>query len=130
LYGNVVTINTMAVVGAILVIAIASLAALFAFLNWRTAQTYRPTAEQILSILDAVLASRVTYIAWDEFICVPIRHNANLERVRLECVALEQDCYIDETPAQWRGNAGFNAKGFARIGEIRDSLMPHDVKRA
>ena len=120
----------MVTIGAIVVVAIASLAALFVFLNWRTAQTYRPTTEEILSILDAVLANRVTYIAWDEFICVPIRHNADLERVRLECVALEQDCYIEKTTAQWRGDAGFNAKGLARIGKMRDSLMPREVKRA
>jgi hypothetical protein len=122
--------NPMATVGVILVVAIALLAALFAFLNWRTAQTYRPSVEQILSILDAVLANRVTYLAWDEFVCVPIRHHADLERVRLECVALEQGCYIDyKPPNEWRGNAGFNAKGLARIAEIRDSLMPRDLKR-
>jgi hypothetical protein len=122
-------INTT--VGATLVSAIALLAALFGFLNWRTAQTYRPSVEQILSILDAVLANRVTYLAWDEFVCVPIRHHAELERVRLECVALEQDCYIDYKPTgEWRGDAGFNAKGLARIGEIRDSLIPRDLNRA
>jgi hypothetical protein len=112
----------MAIVGAILVVAIAPLAALFAFLKWRTAQTYRPSVEQILSILDAVLANDVTYLAWDDFICVPIRHHANLERVRLECVALEQDCYIDKPTGQWREDAGFNTTGLARIREIRDSL--------
>ena len=121
----------MAIVGAILVAAVAVLAALFAFLKWRTAQTYRPSAERILSILDAVLANRVTYLAWDEFVCVPIRHNAELERVRLECVALEQDCYFDNRrTGEWRGDAGFNANGLTRIREIRDSLRPSDLKRA
>jgi hypothetical protein len=124
-------INPMATVAGILVAAIALLAAFFAFLNWRTAQTYRPSVEQVLSILDAVLANRVTYLAWDEFVCVPIRHDAELERVRFECVALEQDCYIDYKPTrEWRGDAGFNAKGLARIAEIRDSLMPLDLNRA
>ena len=101
----------MAIVGAILVVAVALLAAFFAFLSWRTAQTYRPSVEQILSILDAVLANRVTYLAWDEFLCVPIRHHAKLEQVRLACVALEQGCYFDAKPmGEWRGDAGFKQR--------------------
>ena len=98
--------------------------ALFAFLNLRTARTYRPTVDQIVSTLDAVLASRGTYSAWDEFICVPIRHDEDLEKVRLYCIALESETYLDKSRAAgWRGDAGFNATGLARIKEIRDSLV-------
>jgi hypothetical protein len=58
---------------------------LFAILNWRTAKTYRPTPQHVLHVLDAVLAGTVTYMEWDTFICVPIRHDARLEAVRLKC---------------------------------------------
>ena len=120
----------MVTLSVVVVGVIAVLAALFAFLNLRTARTYRPTVDQIVSILDAVLARRVTYRAWDEFICVPIRHNADLELVRLKCVALEADSYLNKSRAEWRGDAGFNAIGLARIGEIRDSLVLRDVQGA
>ncbi len=122
--------HSLVTISIVVVGVIAVVAALFAFLNFRTTRTYRPTVHQIVSILDAVLAGRVTYQAWDEFICVPIRHNADLERVRLRCVALEADSYLDKSRPEWRGDAGFNAVGLARIGEIRDSLVLHDAQNA
>jgi len=85
-WGKLARMLSLSTVSVVVVGVIAVLAALFALLNLRTSRTYRPTVDQIVSILDAVLARRVTYRAWDKFICVPIRHNADLERVRLECV--------------------------------------------
>ena len=114
---SLVTISIVGV-GVIAVVAV-----LFRFLKFHTTRTYRPSIHQIVSILDAVLAGRVTYQAWDEFICVPIRHNADLERVRLRCVALEADSYLDKSTREWRGDAGFNEVGLTRIREIRDSLV-------
>lgn len=114
----------------VVVSIVALLAALFVLFKFLTARTYRPTADQVASILDAVLASKVTYQAWDKFICVPIRHNADLERIRLACVALEEDCYLEMSGGQGRGDAGFNAMGLARIRDIRGSLTTRDAERA
>jgi hypothetical protein len=89
--------HSLVSISIVVVSVIAVGVALFAFLNFRTTRTYRPTVHEIISILDAVLEGRVTYQAWDKFICVPIRHNADLERVRLRCVALEADSYLDKS---------------------------------
>jgi hypothetical protein len=102
-WGKLGRMRSLSTVLFVVVGVIAVLAALFALLNLRTSRTYRPTVDQIVSILDAVLARRVTYREWDEFICVPIRHNADLERVRLECVALETESYLDKSRAESRG---------------------------
>jgi hypothetical protein len=122
--------HSLVTLSFVLVGVVALVTAIFAFLNFSTARTYRPTVDQVVSILDAVIARRVTYQAWDEFICVPIRYNADLEQVRLRCVALEADSYLDKSRSEWRGDAGFNAAGLAKIEEIRDSLVLRDAQSA
>ena len=95
----------------------------FRILNWRTAKTYKPTKDEVLEILDAVLSGRVTYLQWDTFICVPIRHDQKLEAVRVEVSALDQDrTLFAGTGQKWRGDAGFNELGLQRIEQIRDTL--------
>ena len=77
----------------------------------------------MLSVLDAVLSGTVTYQAWDEFVCVPIRSDPRLEEVRAKCSALDEDrSLFYKGGKEWRGDAGFNAMGLRWIKEIRDAL--------
>jgi uncharacterized membrane protein YgaE (UPF0421/DUF939 family) len=99
---------------------VAAIALLFVFLNWRTAKTYKPTKAEVLEILDAVLAGRVTYLQWDTFICVPIRHDPGLEAVRLRCVAMEDEpTLFANDHKEW---PGFSTLGLLRIREMRNEL--------
>jgi hypothetical protein len=102
---------------------VASIALLFVFLNWLTARTYRPTKTDVLNVLDSVLSGTVSYLAWDTFICVPMRHDRELETVRAQCSALDQDkSLFAGMGKERRGHAGFNALGLQRIREIRNRL--------
>lgn len=104
-------------------IAFAVVVAFFRILNWHTAKTYKPTKAEVLEVLDAVLAGRVTYLQWDTFICVPIRHDPELESIRAQCSALDQDkSLFAGMGKKWQGDAGFNELGLRRIRQIRDSL--------
>jgi hypothetical protein len=97
---------------------------LFAVLNWRSAKTYRPTPQHVVHVLDAVLAGTVTYMEWDTFICVPIRHDPRLEAIRLKCTILDQDASLFAGMGnKWQGDAGFNETGLNRIRGIRDELV-------
>lgn len=118
--------------GVILGIGISLLAiiALFQYLNWKTTKTYRPTPEAILATLDAVLCGSVTYLQWDEFICVPIRHDPLLELVRLECVSLETKELLSTAPKEprrkeWPENVGFGQVGLDRVRELRAVVAEH-----
>jgi hypothetical protein len=55
-WGKLSRMHSLVTLSVVVVGVIAVLAALFAFLNLRTARTYRPTVDQIVSVLDAVLA--------------------------------------------------------------------------
>lgn len=52
--------HSLFTLSVMLVGVVALVSAIFAFLNFITARTYRPTVDQVVSILDAVIAGRVT----------------------------------------------------------------------
>ena len=70
---------------------------LFLFLNKLSAKTYRPTKEQVKSIIERTLDDSIDYRTFDEFYCVKIVYDSNLEKVREKYGSIVSNPeYVDE----------------------------------
>ncbi len=55
---------------------------LFLFLNKLSAKTYRPTSDQVKSIIESTIDESIDYPAFDEFCCVKISYDINFDKIR------------------------------------------------
>ena len=95
--------------------AAGSIVLLFAFLNWLKARTYKPSREEIADVLTKVLSGTMNWYEWDEFTCVPLRHDALLEQIRQACVNMETDEYVRRESEKDEETWIYNEKGLHEI---------------
>ena len=93
---------------------------LFSFLNWLTSKTYKPTPSEVAEKLQRVLNGTMSYEEWDEFICVPMRHNYSLEGIRKRCVEMESEEFCTRTNQNEQKKWFYNQKG---LEEVKILLM-------
>ncbi len=75
---------------------------------------YRLGVEAVERFLVLVLTGQATENDWSVFTSVPIRHNEELERIRLACVALEDKYYLGQS----RGGHLLTRTGLQMIEEL------------
>jgi hypothetical protein len=78
---------------------------------------YRVEAVNIKVLLEAVLAETATTADWDVFVGMPIRHDPELDKIRLQCAMLAQT-----TLTERQGLVIFDASGRRELTEILESL--------
>ena len=91
-------------------------------LTFGKAPTYRPTREQIVTLLEGVLAGTARQSHWDLFIGMPIQHDEALEAVRVQCVTLHEG--LDGSDPAREGLDGYiyDRAGRERIARILQNL--------
>jgi hypothetical protein len=97
---------------------VAAFFGLFAFLQWLSDRTYRPSRDEVRRILEASLEGRLDYKALDEFSCVRIAYDTRLDHLRQRYNAILDD------PANVAGEltesnaTPLNERGRARVREL------------
>jgi len=111
----------MEILPVFLVTLLVSLGVVLA-LTFGRAPTYRPTREQIVSLLEGVLDGSARQSHWDLFIGMPIQHDEALEAIRVECVTHHEG--LDGAPPAREGLDGYiyDRAGRERIAAILQSL--------
>jgi hypothetical protein len=93
-----------------------------AALYFGRAPTYRPSRAEVLALLQGVLDGTTTRQQWDLYVGMPLRHDPELEEIRLRCLVLQEG--NDREPAAGEGidEHLFDRAGRARLGVIVDDL--------
>ena len=94
----------------------------FAVINWLGARTYRPTAPDIANTLQRLIDGELTWKELDDFSCVRIAYDKQLDSVRERCNRiLDAPGTLDN-----ENNSGptvrLTERGQAKIGEIVHEL--------
>ena len=91
-------------------------------LTFGKAPTYRPSRDQIVALLESVLAGTARQGHWDLFIGMPIQHDEALEAVRVQCVILHEG--LDGSNPAQEGLDGYiyDRAGRERIASILQNL--------
>tara|TARA_R110002167_G_scaffold15727_9_gene62446 strand:- start:1880 stop:2257 length:378 start_codon:yes stop_codon:yes gene_type:complete len=84
---------------------------------------YRPTRQQVVRLLQAVLEGSAQRNQWDLFIGYPLYHDPELEQIRLYCVALTQGDPETEPMASGIGGYLFDRAGRARLAKVLAELQ-------
>src|SRR4030043_336139 len=101
----------MITIASVILIVVAGIFALFSLLNWWAARTYKPTQTEVAEKLRRVLDGTMTWDEWDEFTCVPMRHNDDLDKFRRRCVEMETSEFCTREDAQEQAKWIYNQKG-------------------
>lgn len=94
----------------------------FGFLNWMTGIKYKPSRDEVEDKLRRVLDSTMTWEEWDEFICVPIKHDKELNLVRIKCAEMKGAEFYHRGNADDQKKWIFNERGLERVGELLSKL--------
>lgn len=101
---------------------IAGIIVFFSFLNWITAKSYKPRPEEVADKLRRVLDGTMTWHEWDEFVCVPMRHNDALERIRKRCVEMESKEFCTRIKQDEQEKWIYNQKGLEEVNILLKEL--------
>lgn len=83
---------------------------------------YRVERENIIALLELVVAGRATVNDWAVFVGVPIRQNPELEAIRLRCIEIEKHEYLGTAGARPSGHL-FTRRGIAALTAILRQLQ-------
>ncbi len=93
-----------------------------AALTFGKAPTYRPSREQVVELLEALLAGTAQQSRWDLFIGMPIQHDEALEAVRVQCVTLHEGLDGSEPAREGLDGYIYDRAGRDRIATILEDL--------
>jgi hypothetical protein len=86
-------------------------------LIWTRSSRYLLRRENVISLLELVIAGRATEQDWRLFSAVSLRHNPQLEHVRARCLDIEEREY------RYRSNGIlFSQRGLAELEDILEEL--------
>ena len=94
----------------------------FAFLNWLTARTYKPSRQEVTDVLRRVQDGTMSWYEWDEFVCVPMRHDALLEEIRQACATMETAEYKCRENLEDAEKWIYNQKGLQEVRRVLERL--------
>lgn len=83
---------------------------------------YRLDRDNVLTLLDMVLEGRATENDWNVFVGIPIRHDPELEALRLRCLEIERREFIGRGQGPSPGRHLFSREGLRRIEALRQEL--------
>ena len=70
---------------------------IYIIFNKLSAKTYRPTKDQVKSIIQSTIDESIDYLTFDEFYCVKISYDVNLDKAREKyCSIVSHPKYVDE----------------------------------
>jgi|TARA_B110000046_G_C13000914_1_gene402094 hypothetical protein len=78
---------------------------------------YRIEALNVERLLESVLAQTATTVDWDVFTGMPIHHNPDLDKIRMQCVMLAASEMTER-----RGRIIFSAAGSLELQQILNQL--------
>ena len=81
------------------------------------APVYRVEAPNIERLLESVLAQTATTADWDVFVGIPIHHDPELDKIRVQCAMLETSEMTEQ-----RGRVIFSAAGRSELQQILNQL--------
>lgn len=87
------------------------------------APTYRPSRPEILALLQGVLQGTTSRQRWDLFVGLPVRHDPELELIRLRCVVLQEGDEHESAAGEGVDIYLFDRAGRARLGKIVEDLQ-------
>lgn len=92
-------------------------------LSFGKVPTYRPSRDQVVGLLQAVLDGSASHSQWDLFIGMPIQHDEALEAARVECVILHEG--LDGSDPAREGIDGYiyDRAGREKIARILENLQ-------
>ena len=96
--------------------------AFFKFLDIRTAQTYKPSPEEVAEKLRRVLAGTMPWQEWDEFVCVPIRYDEELNYIHLRCAEMQTEAFTWRENEEDREKWIYNDTGLASVRDLLAAL--------
>ena len=83
---------------------------------------YRLQRENVKTLLRMVLDGVASANDWNVFVGIPIRHDPELERIRLACAELEKHEFTGGGSARGERRYLLTRKGLARIRELLAAL--------
>lgn len=87
------------------------------------APTYRPSRPEVLELLQGVLQGTTSRQRWDLFVGLPLRHDPELELIRLRCVVLQEGDEHEPAAGEGVDSYLFDRAGRARLGKIVEDLQ-------
>jgi len=84
--------------------------------------THRPSRQQILELLRGVENGTTQREAWDMFIGYPLSHDPELDRIRQQCVVLEEGDASHPPVTPGLGDYIYGKEGRARIHQLANEL--------
>lgn len=88
----------------------------WAFMHMRTPR-FRMERKDFLKGLEDVIAGQANDSEWRVLTGYPVRHDPELERIRLECLAIEEEEYTGKLPYL------FSETGLARLRAVHRQLL-------
>nr|WP_067291542.1 hypothetical protein [Marinobacterium profundum] len=79
------------------------------------APTYRPSRAEILALLQGVLDCTTTQQRWDLYVGMPMRHDPELEAIRLRCLLLQEGDEKEPAAGEGIDNYLFDRAGRERL---------------
>lgn len=104
-------------------LTLALIGALVWVLSRSRTSRYRPTRQQVVTLLQAVLEGTALQSQWDLFIGYPLYHDPELEQIRLRCVALNEGDPDTEPMTSGIGGYLFDRASRKRLAEVLAELQ-------
>jgi len=92
-------------------------------LSRSTTSHYRPSRQQIVLLLQAVLEGKASRSQWELFVGYPLYHDPELEQLRLRCVALYEGDPDTEPMTSGIGGYLFDRQSRQRLAEVLVELQ-------
>ena len=106
----------------IIIAIVAAILLFFAFLQWLSDRTYKPTTSEIASILEACKDGRMSLGEFDEFSCVRIAYDSRLDAVREKFNQIVDDPKNIEGDFSEEDATALNDIGKNKIEELIEEL--------
>ncbi len=107
---------------ATLALSVLIIGAALAVLMRVSTPRYRLDRDNVLTLLSMVLDGQATENDWNVFVGIPIRHDPELEALRLRCLEIERREFIGHGQGPSPGRHLFSREGLRQIEALRREL--------
>jgi hypothetical protein len=85
--------------------------------------SYRLQRKNVITLLKMVLNGTASENDWNVFVSIPIRYDPELERVRLQCLGIEQREFLGNSGGSETKRYLFTNQGLQEINSILSALQ-------
>jgi hypothetical protein len=100
------------------VLSVGIICLLLAVFVWVKTPYYRVDRDKMLKVLEMILTGQATDNDWHTTFGMTIRHSAELEDIRQQCIEIEDDYFVGESTSAYL----FSGEGLKALKIIRDDL--------